>query len=253
MRRIAVINQKGGSGKTTLAVNLAAALGEQAHPTLLVDLDADHHATSWLGLRPAPGLRAVIAGEAPLLPLVRSTKHEALDVVVADGGLFDPRGLPSVEAGGARPFARALAALPPDRFEFVIVDCPPAFGALHEVALAAATEPLVPVEATAPAFPALDRLLREIDRVREKHNPELEPPRIVVCRTRRAGPERRVEARLRERFGDRVLGATVRESARIPEARERGLAVTRHFPGGGVAEDFRALARELWRVGSAAG
>jgi chromosome partitioning protein len=246
VRTLAVTNQKGGSGKTTSAVNLAAALGEKGKRVLVVDLDPQASASAWLGVKDGGrGLLEVFTEGAKLAPLVQGSSAPGVDVVASSTWLV---GVEALEAGQTKAeavFRRALAALP-DRWDFVLVDCPPSLGVLSLSALAACREVLVTVEATALALAGLAGLLQTVERVRDRLNPELTVSAILVCRfSTRRNLSRDVVDRLRERFGPLVLEAVVRDSARLAEAWSFSKPVTLYAPTSPGAEDYRAAAAEL--------
>jgi chromosome partitioning protein len=247
LRTIAVTNQKGGSGKTTTAVNLAAALGERGYRTLVVDLDPQHSASSWLAVvDDGQGLLDVFTGKRTLVELVRKTTAPGVDIVTAGRWLLSVEPTLAVEPGKETLFRRALSRLPADRWSFVLVDCPPSLGLLVISALAACDEVLVPVEAHVMALAGLAALTETVERVRERLNPGLNITAIVACRvdarTNLAGD---VVERLRERFGDLVLKAVVRENVRLAEAPSFMQPITLYAPDSAGAVDYRAVAKEL--------
>ena len=244
-RIYAVANQKGGVGKTTTAVHLAACLAEAGEPALVVDLDPQANATSGLG-ESANGCSSydLLAG-LPLSELVRPTRFRNLHLVPAKPDLAGANVELAREARGERLLADTLAR-GRDSYSFLFLDCPPALGPLTVSALAAADRVLVPVQAEYYALEGLAQLIRSTELVRARLNGRLRIAGILLTmvdgRTRLAAE---VADEVRRHFGSLVFRASVPRSVRIAEAPSHGLPVIaydRRSPG---AEAYWKVAMEL--------
>jgi chromosome partitioning protein len=243
MRTIAVTNHKGGSAKTTTAVNLAAALGEGGRRVLVIDLDPQGSASSWLGVPdPEVGVIDAIRGRDALAHLVYRTTAPGVELVPASPGLVAADR--SDETDIALGFLRAVERLPA-MWDTVIVDCPPSLGYLAIAPLTACQEVLIPVEAHVLALEGIRSLLETMDRIRQRLNPELGLSGVLACRVNRTSHARSVIERLERRFPDAFMRSQVRESIRLAEAPSFRLPITRYAPDSTGAEDYRAVAEEL--------
>lgn len=251
MRLLAVVNQKGGSGKTTTVVNLAAALGELGRRVLVVDLDPQASASSWLGVRDGGrGLLDVLLGDVPkvsLVDLVHVTDVPHVFVVPSSSWLVGAEKALASEVGAETVLRKLLGRLPAS-WDYVLLDCPPSLGLLTVNALAAVREVLVPVEAHVMALKGLAQLLQTVDVVKDRLSPDLRVSGILACRvdgrTRHALD---VVDRLREHFGKLVFRTVVRENVRLAEAYSFAQPITVYDPRSAGAEDHRSLAHEVTR------
>ncbi len=250
MRTLAFLNQKGGTCKTTSAVSLAAALGEMGKKVLIVDLDAQASASSWLGVKDeSRGLFEVFTDNGNLADLVHETSVPGVDLVPGSAWLAGLERTLAAEPGAETIFRRAVSRLP-KRWDFLFVDCPPTLGLLAVSALTACREILVPVEASTMALGGLASLIETVGRVKERLNPDLEVSAVLVCRTdSRTNLCRDLVGRLRENFGDLVLKTTIRETVRLREAWSFSKPVTIYAPKSPGAEDYRRAAAELLKRG----
>ncbi len=249
-RIIAVVNQKGGTGKTTTTVNLAAALGRLGRRVLVVDLDPQGNASAWLGGRDTgTGLRDALTAEegGSLEPLLRPTPAEGVELIASSPHLALAEKHLSDTVGGDQVLGQLLRATDLRRWSFVLIDCPPALlSRLTLNALAAAAELLVPVEASAMAVAGLADVLRTHRQVQLRLNARLALCGIVACRVdARTRLARSVLETLRERFPDRTLATTIRESIRLREAWGHLLPIDQYAPQSAGAADYGALAREI--------
>jgi len=247
MRAIAIVNQKGGSGKTTTAVNLSAALGERDRQVLLIDLDPQASASHWYGIKDSgPGLLDVFTANGNLVDLVYQTHTAGVDVVPASPWLVGADKMLSGEPGAEAILRSAIQQLPGSRWDYLIFDCPPALGILTVNALAAAGEVLVPVEAHVMALSGLAQLLQTVDLIRERLNGELEITGILACRVDfRTRHAQDVVEQLRVRFGNLVYNVVIRENVRIAECPSFGQPIMEYGPRSAGAADYRALAEEV--------
>ncbi len=246
MRTIAIINRKGGCGKTTATVNVAAALGESGRRTLLLDLDPQGSASSWLGAGPNDqrDLFETFLGTRSLVDLAEPTRAFGVDLVPASSWLVTAERTLQVDlALGA---IRALERLPA-AWDFVLVDCPPTLGYLASAALTGCREALVPIQPHGLDMWGIEPVMEEMDRVRQQLNTALVLAGIVVGRVSRTNHAREVVASLRATYGGDVFQQTIRDSIRVPEAAMAGLAVTEFVPDAAIAADIRAVAAELVR------
>jgi chromosome partitioning protein len=246
MRTIAIINRKGGCGKTTATVNIAAALGESGRRTLLLDLDPQGSASSWLGAGPNDqrDLFETFLGTRSLADLAEPTRAFGVDLVPASSWLVTAERTLQVDlALGA---IRALERLPA-AWDFVLVDCPPTLGYLASAALTGCREALVPVQPHGLDMLGIEPVMEEMARVQQQLNTALVLAGILVGRASRTNHARDIVASLRATYGGDVFEGTIRDSIRVPEAAMAGLAVTEFVPDAAIAADIRAVAAELVR------
>lgn len=245
-RIIAVVSQKGGSGKTTTAVNLAAALGELDRHVLVVDLDSQASASSWLGVRDGGrGLFDLFTGNGNLLDLVHVSDVPNVSVIPSSEWLVGVEKALSSEVGAETILRGHIDALP-KRWDYIILDGPPSLGALAVNALAAASEVLVPVAAQFLALSGLSQLLKTVDVVKDRLNPRLRVTGILACivdaRTRLSLD---VVEELRRKFGDLVFRTVIRENTRLGEAPSFHKPINLYAPRSAGAEDYHHLAAEV--------
>jgi len=250
VRVIAVTNQKGGVAKTTSVINGGAALAELERRVLVVDLDPQLSATRWLaGPLDTRGLFDVLTGaEAPeLVEQVVATPVAGMDLIPGSRFLTGvERAVSGQWTGPESLLRRAVDELPEDRWDVVLLDCPPTLGLVAVSALVAAREVLVPVEARVMALDGLVSLLQTLQQVREGTlNTDLGPAMILPVRVDRTRLARDVVDTLGDRLGEMLLTTRIRDSIRVAEAPSRHLAITQYASGSSGAEDYRALAAEL--------
>jgi chromosome partitioning protein len=240
-RVYALANQKGGVGKTTSAVNLAACLAEAGERTLVVDLDPQANATSGLGERANGSSTYDLLDGAALTELARPTRFPNLELVPSKPELAGAAVELAEREDGERYLGAALRGAR-DSYGFVFLDCPPSFGPLTVNALAAADRVLVPVQAEYYALEGLAQMLGSIELVRKRLNPALRLGGILLTmvdgRTRLAAE---VEEQVRLHFGDVVFRTSVPRSVRLAEAPSHGLPA--------VAYDRRSVGADAyWRM-----
>ena len=243
MRIIAISNPKGGSGKTTTAVNLGAALAAQGSRVLIIDMDPHGSASSWLGV-PETSLNVyrAIRGNAELAELVHETTAEGVHLVPSSHMLIADSS--RQEAALAIGFTRAMAKLRPI-WEVVLIDCPPTLGYLAVAPIAVSHGVLVPVPAQVLALAGLGDLMAMAERVRDRMNPRLEIDGILACRTNGTTHGRLVVERMGKAYPDLLLRTHVRESVKLAEAAGFRLPISRYGPGSTGDDDYRSVATEL--------
>ena len=249
MRALAIINQKGGSGKTTTTVNLAATIGEKGRRVLVLDLDPQASTSSWFGITDGgKALLDVFSDNAELADQVQVSSALGVDVVPCSTWLAGAEKALSGEVGAESILARKLRKLPKDRWDYLLIDCPPTLGILTVNALSAADEVLIPVEAHVMALQGLAQILKTVQVVKERLNADLEVTGIAACRVdARTRHSIEVVERLRQRFGKLVFKTVIRENVRLAEAPSYAQPITIYDPRSFGAEDYRDLAAEVIR------
>jgi chromosome partitioning protein len=244
-RILAVANQKGGVGKTTTAINLAACLAEAGARTLVVDLDPQANATSGLGEQANGSSSYDLLDGAPLEELVHATRFANLDLVPSRPELAGAAVELARESEGETFLADSVSPARA-RYDYVFVDCPPALGPLTVNALAAADRVLVPVQCEYYALEGLAQLLTSVELVRSRLNPRLALTGMLItmvdARTRLAAG---VAGELRRQFGELVFDAVVPRSVRLAEAPSHGLPITVYDPTSAGADAYYRVANEL--------
>ena len=248
----AIANQKGGVGKTTTAVNVAACIAEAGFATLLIDIDPQANATLGLGSAKdvEPNIYDVLAGRTQIADAERDTSIETLKLVPAHPDLAGANVELPREPGSETRLRDALEGVR-ERYDYVLLDCPPSLGPLTVNALVAADRVIVPVQTEYFALEGLAGLLDTLALIQRELNPRLTIAGMLLTmhdgRTRLA---RDVEREVREHFPALVFDTVIPRNVRVGEAPSFGLPVTHHDPHCAGADAYFELAKEVVRAGT---
>jgi len=247
-RIIAIANQKGGVGKTTTAINVAASLAAADCGVLLVDCDPQANATSGLGFRKdpeRPSLYQALLGEAPATELLLETEVEGLTLLPSDRNLVGA----AVELVSApRREHRLAEVLAPisHGFQYVLLDCPPSLDLLTLNALVAADSLLIPIQCEYFALEGVSELVDTVERVRQGFNPALELEGVVITMfDERTLLARQVADNLRDFFGDKTFETIIPRNVRLAEAPSFGKPILLYDVRSRGAESYIRLAKEI--------
>jgi len=243
---VALANQKGGVGKTTTAVNLAAALGVLEKRVLLVDCDPQGNATRGLGVQASPPhLYQVLFGECAAAQAVRDTDFAGLSLLPADRELVGAEVEFVGMEGWEQQLGRALRDLK-EKFDVVLLDCPPSLGHLTVNALTAADQILVPLQCEYYALEGISDLVATVRRVQARLNPRLGLGGILLTMyDERTNLSQDVALEARGHFGDKVFQTVVPRNVRLAEAPSHGLPILQYDIKSRGAEAYLAVAREF--------
>jgi len=257
MRKIAIINQKGGVGKTTSSVNLGAALAEQGRRVVVVDLDPQANLTLHLGIEPAtraPSTYTVLGGSTTVAESLQDTKEAGLRALPSNIDLSGAELELASAIGRDNLLSDAIEAWVAEHAEehggepadYVIFDCPPSLGLLSVNALAAANEVIITVQTEFLALMGMSKLVEIVQLIQRRLNPGLKITGIAPClydsRLRLA---REVLGEIRKYFPGQVFGTPVRSNVKLAEAPSFGTSIIDYAPESNGARDYRRLALEV--------
>ena len=247
-RVFAISNQKGGVGKTTTAINLAASLAASELKVLLVDSDPQGNATSGLGVAKEsnrPSLYHVLLGGVSAEDAIVPTDLEGLSIIPADKNLVGAN-LELVDLAHREFRLRNCLEKIRDEYRYVLIDCPPALDLLTLNALVAADAVLVPIQCEFFALEGISELMDTIDRVRDSFQHPLTVEGILLTMfDDRTNLTRQVATDLKEFFGDKVFETTIPRSVRLAEAPSFGKPILTYDPRSRGAESYIKLAKEI--------
>ena len=245
MSVIAVINQKGGVGKTTSVVNLGAGLALLDKRVLVVDLDPQAHLTYSLGVQAHELNRTIynlMKGEASLEEIL--VERSGLHLVPSSQDLSGAEMEFAVEAG--REFLLREAMASSTGYDFVLLDCPPSLGLLSLNALTSADEVYIALQTEFLALQGLSKLLETVEKVKQRLNHQLEITGIIATRyDGRKVLNQEVAEKIRKHFGEKVFTTFIRDNISLAEAPSFGRSIFEYRPGSRGAEDYMSLCREM--------
>ncbi len=251
-RVIAVANQKGGVGKTTTVINLAAYLADSGKRVLTVDIDPQGNTTTGLGIDKSlvdVSIYDVLLGDRPLVEALTATEVVGLHLLPATLDLAGAEVELSQTADREHLLDRQLSRIR-DRYDYVFVDCPPSLGLLTINALTAADAVMIPMQCEFFALEGLSQLLSTIELVRERLNPRLRLEGVLLtmydARTNLAA---QVADEVRKHFHQQVYQAVIPRTVRLSEAPSHGQPILRYDPKSRGAEGYQRLAQEVMQGG----